>query len=99
MRRPIRRAVRRNVRRDIRRTRRRFLRRRRLMRGSFAILFFGAAAYKLRQSDVERIETETKRPAEDLTEDELRAAMQRLGIQKLELDDEDESAIDAADDE
>jgi hypothetical protein len=56
-----------------------------------------AAAYKLHKNDVEKIEQQTGRPADDLTEQELKAAMNKLGIKQLELTDEDELAIDSAD--
>ncbi len=77
---------------------RRMRRMRRLMRGTAAILLVGgtAAAIKMNQKDVQTIETATGKSADDLTEAELLAAMKKLGIQKLELTDEDEQAIDEA---
>jgi hypothetical protein len=38
--------------------------------------------------DAVKIEQETGQPVEELTEEQLLAAMKRLGIQTLELDDE-----------
>ena len=67
-----------------------------LWMGPFMLLLFDRTAYKLRQSDVGRIDTATGRSATDLSEEELVAAMRRLGIHKLELSDEDETAIAAA---
>lgn len=64
-----------------------------LWMGPFMLLLFDTATYKLRKSDVGRIETATGRSATDLTEEELVAAMRKLGIQKLELADDDEAAI------
>ena len=83
-----------------RRQRRRALRRvrRRLMLGSFVFLALGRAAarYKLHWRDVEKVEQATDKRAEDLTETELLAAMKQLGIQKLELTPEDETALEEA---
>jgi hypothetical protein len=96
MRGPIRRrTLRRRAQRRIRR------RTRRLMLGTTAILLLGGtvAAVKLQRKDIERIEKDTGKSADDLTETELLAAMKKLGIQKLELTDEDQAAIDQADEE
>ncbi len=91
---PLRRAVARR-----RRIRRRI--RRRMLLGSTLVLAVGAAAtrYKLSRSDAETIERQTGKNAEDLTEEELLAAMKKLGIQKLELTAEDEKAIEEAETE
>jgi hypothetical protein len=61
------------------------------------LLVGGAAygAYKLSQKDTERVEEYTGKNADDLTEEELVAAMEALGIQSIELTDEDKAAIDA----
>lgn len=67
-----------------------------LWMGPFMLLLFDAGTYKLHQRDVGRIETATGRSAGDLSEEELVAAMRRLGIRKLELSDEDEAAIAGA---
>ena len=40
----------------------------------------------LAEEDVAKIERETGQPAENLTEEQLLAAMKKLGIKKLELD-------------
>lgn len=45
--------------------------------------------YKLQNRDIERIERHTSRKAEDLTEEELVASMRKLGINRLDLTDED----------
>ena len=92
-----RRTARRTTRRTVHRRRRRF-RRRRLLVGGFTLLLVGGAAYgayKLSQKDAERVEEYTGKNAEDLTEEELVAAMEALGIQSIELTDEDKAAIDA----
>jgi hypothetical protein len=67
-----------------------------LWMGPFMLLLFESSRYKLHQSDVGRIETATGRSVTDLSEEELVAAMRKLGIQKLELSDEDEAAIAGA---
>ncbi|MEM2145170.1 MAG: zinc ribbon domain-containing protein [Candidatus Jordarchaeaceae archaeon] len=64
-----------------------------IMRRTFVILFFGALAYKLHRDDLSRVEKEARKPAKDLTEEELKAAMKKLGIQKIELTEEDNEAI------
>lgn len=92
-----RRTARRTTSRTVHRTRRRF-RRRRLLVGGFTLLLIGGAAYgavKLTQKDTQQVEQYTGKNAEDLTEDELVAAMEALGIQSINLSDEDKAAIDA----
>ena len=61
--------------------------------GPFLLLLYGPAAYKLRQSDVERVQRDTGTSADALTEAELVSAMERLGIRRLELTAEDRSAF------
>jgi hypothetical protein len=56
----------------------------------------GAAAYagvKLAQKDADRIEKHTGISPEELTEEELQSAMNELGIESLELDDDDRAAL------
>lgn len=74
---------------------------RRMVRGGSVLLMVGGAtaAYKYSQKDVEAIEKHTKKSAEEMTEEELLAAMKKLGIKNIELTDEDEDAVDAADGE
>ncbi len=60
------------------------------------LLAVGGAAYgavKLSQKDSERIEEHTGASVEELTEDELVAAMEQLGIQSIELTDDDKAII------
>ena len=52
-------------------------------------LLYDRMAYKLYQDDVDRIERTSGKPVGDLSENELVAAMKRLGIQKLEVTPED----------
>ncbi|MGB6420599.1 MAG: hypothetical protein WBF05_02040, partial [Anaerolineales bacterium] len=97
-----RRGARRAVRRTSRRTTRRVVRRtrRRIIVGGAVLLAVGGAAYgayKLSQPDVEKVEQYTGKNADDLTEEELLDAMDKLGIQKLKLTDEDKAAIEYED--
>ncbi len=68
------------------------------MAGGFVLLAGAgtAAAVKLSQKDAERIEEQTGTPAEELTEEELVAAMEELGIQSIELTDDDQAIIEEA---
>ena len=70
-------------------------RRRRFLVGGFTMLLVGGAAYKLGQSSVQQIEQHTGKPAEQLTEQELEAAMDELGIEEEELTAQDMAAIEA----
>lgn len=95
-RRTARRSARRTSRRTVRRMRRR--RRRRILVGGMVVLAVGGAAYgavKLSQKDAQRIEEHTGASVEELTEEELVAAMKDLGIQSIELTDEDKAALTA----
>ncbi len=71
-------------RRLIRRTGRRLL-----IGSSLAILLFGDQALKLNQVDLARIEQQTGRTPDQLTEEELLAAMEALNIERLELTEEE----------
>jgi ribosomal protein L40E len=64
-----------------------------IMRRTFVLLFFGTMMYKLRVDDLRRIEMETGKSAQNLTEEDLKAAMRRLGIQNLEITPEDNEAV------
>ena len=93
-RRTARRTARRTTHRAVRRTRRR--RRRRILVGGAVLLAVGGAAYgaiKLSQKDSDRIEEYTGASVEELSEEELIAAMQDLGIQSIELTDDDKAII------
>lgn len=62
------------------------------------VLAVGGAAYgavKLSQKDSQRIEESTGSSVEELTEEELVAAMKDLGIESIELSDEDKAALAA----
>jgi hypothetical protein len=70
-------------------------RRRRIVVGGMVLLAVGgtAAALKLTQKDAQRIEEHTGASVEELTEEELVQAMKDLGIQSIELDDNDRAII------
>ena len=55
-----------------------------------------AGAVKLYSRDVERIERVTGKPAEQMTPEELYAAMQFLDVCRIALEDEDIELIEAA---
>ena len=70
-------------------------RRRRLLVGGATMLLVGGAAYKLGQHSVQQIEQYTGRPADQLSEAELEAAMDELGIEEEQLTQADMAAIEA----
>lgn len=89
--------ARRMSRRAYRRSRRRF-RRRRLLVGGAVVLAAGGAAYagvKLAQKDADRIEEYTGVPVEELSDQDLQGAMHELGIESMEMDEEDYAALEA----
>ena len=89
--------ARRRSRRAYRRSRRRF-RRRRILFGGAVLLAAGGAAYagvKLAQKDADQIEEYTGVPVEELNDEELQGAMDELGIQSMEMDEEDYAALEA----
>lgn len=99
-RRGARRTARRTSRRTTRRTARRVMRRRwrrRIVVGGMVLLAAGgtAAAIKMTQKDADQIEQHTGVSVEELTEEELVAAMEDLGIQSIELDENDQAIITA----
>ncbi|HSR30923.1 MAG TPA: SHOCT domain-containing protein [Anaerolineae bacterium] len=89
--------ARRRSRRMYRRSRRRF-RRRRILFGGAVLLAAGGAAYagvKLAQKDADHIEEYTGVPVEELSDEELQGAMDDLGVQSMELDEQDYAALSA----
>lgn len=68
-----------------RRVHRRRRRRRVMLVGG--LVAFGA--YKLSKQDVQRVEEQTGKDAEELTDAELEQAMDQLGIEKQKVDDSD----------
>jgi hypothetical protein len=95
-----RRAGRRTARRTTRRTARRVhrrRRRRRIMVGGFVLLAAGGAAYgayKLSKQDADKIEQHTGQSVEEMSEEDLVAAMKELGIQSIELTDDDKAIVE-----
>jgi hypothetical protein len=81
--------------RGVARRRHRRYRRRRLLVGGATLLLVGGGAYKLGQRSVQQVEQHTGKPADQLSEQELQAAMDQLGIEPEELTAEDQAAIDA----
>jgi hypothetical protein len=63
------------------------------MVGGMVLLAGGAVAYKLTKEDADKIEKKTGTSVEELSEEELVAAMKELGIQSMELTDEDRAVI------
>ena len=103
-RRGARRRTRRRTHRRVRRTRRRRRRRRRrrILVGGMMLLAVGGVAYgavKLSQNDAQRIEEHTGESVEELTEEELVQAMKDLGIESIDLSDEDKAALAAQEDQ
>lgn len=52
--------------------------------------------YKLQNEDVDRIERNTSSKAEDLTEEQLVASMRKLGINRIELTEDDRRKLERA---
>ncbi|MFW9877816.1 MAG: zinc ribbon domain-containing protein [Candidatus Thorarchaeota archaeon] len=95
-RRMVRRAIRAPISRNLRIVRRIIWRTtKRLIFGTSVILLIGGsyAIYKIAQSDVQRIEQDSGKPVENMTERELKKAIKEKGIQKLELTPEEEAEI------
>ena len=69
------------------------------MVGGMVLLAVGGAvaygAVKLSQKDAKRIEEHTGESVEELTEEDLVQAMEDLGIQSIDLTDEDKAALAA----
>jgi hypothetical protein len=80
---------------------RRRRRRRRIVVGGMVLLAAGgtAAAMKLTQKDARRIEEHTGASIEELTEEELVAAMREMGIKSIELDDNDRAIVAGEEDQ
>ena len=82
------------ARRSMRRRRRR-RRRMLLLVGGMAVL--GYAGYKMSTRDVERVEEQTGKDADELTDEQLEQAMDQLGIEKQTMTDEEWAAAQKAD--
>ena len=88
--------ARRSVVRRHRRMRRRM--RRRLIIGGAVIVAIGGSATKMSQSEVQQVEQHTGMKAEDLTEEQLDAAMNDLGIEGQEPTDQEVAMLEAEED-
>ena len=69
--------------------------RRRMIIGGMVVLGVGYGAYKLTQSQVQQVEQQTGKKAEDLSEEELEGAMDELGIEAQEPTDEEIAMLEA----
>jgi hypothetical protein len=87
--------VRRSVVRRHRRMRRRM--RRRLVIGGAVVLAVGTSAVKMSQKEVQQVEQHTGQKAEDLSEEQLDAAMSDLGIEGQEPTDQEIAQLEAED--
>ncbi len=93
---PGRGVARRGVMRRHRRMRRRM--RRRLVIGGAVLLAVGTSATKMSQSEVQQVEQHTGMKAEDLSEEQLDAAMNELGIEGQEPTDQEIAMLEAEED-
>ena len=87
--------ARRSVIRRHRRIRRRM--RRRLIIGGAVVLAVGTTAVKMSQKEVQQVEQHTGQKAEDLSEEQLDAAMGELGIEGQEPNDQEIAMLEAED--
>jgi hypothetical protein len=88
--------ARRSVMRRHRRMRRRM--RRRLIIGGAVLVAVGTSATKMSQSEVQQVEQHTGKPVEDLSEEQLDAAMNDLGIEGQEPTDQEVAMLEAEED-
>ncbi len=73
--------------------RRRRRRRRRVILAGGAVVWAG---HKLSQKNAQKIEEHTGKPPDELSDEEVEAAMDELGIEEEELTEEDKAAVEAA---
>lgn len=88
----MRRTTRRRTRRRVHRRHRR-RRRRRILVGGAILLGGGALIYKLTKKDADTIEEHSGLSVEDMSDEELQAAMKELNIRSQDLTDEDRAAL------
>jgi len=73
------------------------MRRRRRRRMILAGGLIAIGAYKLSKRNTQRVEEQTGKKAEELTDEELEQAMDQLGIEKEEMSDEEWAEVEKAD--
>ena len=88
--------MRRTVMRRHRRMRRRM--RRRMIIAGGVLVAVGASAVKMSQSEVQQVEQHTGAKVEDLSEEQLDAAMSDLGIEGQETTDQEIAMLEAEED-
>ncbi len=71
--------------------------RRRLIIGGAVVLAVGTSAVKMSQKEVQQVEQHTGQKAEDLSEEQLDAAMNELGIEGQEPTDQEIAQLEAED--
>jgi len=54
------------------------------------------AGHKMSKQDTEKIEEQTGKPPDELSDEEVETAMDELGIEEQELTEEDKAAVEAA---
>jgi hypothetical protein len=72
--------------------------RRRLVIGGAVLVAAGTTAVKMSQSEVQQVEQYTGQKAEDLSEEQLDAAMNELGIEGQEPTDQEIAMLEAEED-
>jgi uncharacterized protein YpuA (DUF1002 family) len=72
--------------------------RRRLIIGGAVLVAAGTSAVKMSQKEVEQVEQHTGKKVEDLSEDQLDAAMNDLGIEGQEPTDQEIAQLEAEED-
>ena len=72
--------------------------RRRMIVGGAVILAVGTSATKMTESEVQQVEQHTGTKAEDLSEEQLDAAMSDLGIEGQEPTDQEVAMLEAEED-
>ena len=72
--------------------------RRRMIVAGAVIIAVGMSATKMSQSEVQQVEQHTGKKAEDLTEEQLDAAMNDLGIEGQEPTDQEVAMLEAEED-
>ena len=79
----------------MRRTARRVFRRRLIVAGA-TLFLVGGVAHKLSEKDTKKVEQEGGKPVDQMSEQELQAAMKKAGVQEQQMSPEDERAMEAA---